>query len=188
MAEENEEWTELTETSFDKWDKEFKKEHPIQNWIDETFFRERGIGGYRGSYALTHPWKIAEYMYYECKYALQRIFKNWDDTVIWSIDYYLDKYLPVWLEELIKNKQGCPMMMFQDGDFEEDGHTIKDGVLEVRQKEYFVILQKIADGFRIHRKIGDLDFGYDTPEEKEAQKQFDEAFELFHKFYETFWD
>ena len=80
------------------------------------------------------------------------------------------------------------MMMFQDGDFEADGYTMKEGVMEIRVKEYDAILQKIADGFRMHRKIGDLEFKYKSPEEDAAQAQFDEAFELFHKFYGTFWD
>jgi hypothetical protein len=175
------------EETMEEWDKKWAKKHPIANWINEVLFRGKSIGRYSPHYALGSFILLKDALY-EIKWSLQRLFRGYDDQVIFSIDYYLDDMLPIWLEELMKCKQGCPMMMFQDGDFEEDGYTMKDGVMDVRVKEYDAILQKIADGFRMHRKIDDLEFKFGSPEEKAAQLQFDEAFDLFHKFYSSLWD
>ena len=178
------------EDLFDLSGERFKKEHPILNWID-SLFKNKSLANYRASYTITHPWVILKDWGYKIKYAWQRVFKGYDERIVWSIDYYLDKMLPIWLEQLIKDKQGVPMMMFKDEDMDTESPNygaIKNEAIELRSKEYDAILQKIADGFRMHRKIGDLEFKYDSPEEKAAQAQFDEAFELFHKFYGTFWD
>ena len=182
--------TKSLEDMFDLSGERFKREHPILNWID-GLFKGKSLANYRASYTITHPWVILKDWGYEIKYAWQRVFKGYDERVVWSIDYYLDKMLPIWLEQLIKDKQGVPMMMFHDEDMITEGKYrggIKDDAMELRSKEYDAILQKIADGFRMHRKIDDLEFKYDSPEEKEAQAQFDEAFELFHQFYSTLRD
>ena len=182
--------TESLEDILDLSGKRFKKEHPVLNWID-SLFKNKSIAHYRASYSITHPWVVLKDWGYEIKWAWQRIWRGWDDRVVWSIDYHLDEMLPVWLEQLIKVKQGVPMMMFHDEDMITEGKYrggIKDEAMKLRSKEYDAILQKIADGFRMHRKLGDLEFKYDSPEEKAAEAQFDEAFDLFHRFYETFWD
>jgi len=183
-------YEELTEDTFEKWDREWKKEHPIRNWVDKTLFRGHRIGDYSASYALLNPWKLVEDCGREIKWAWQRVFRGWDDRISWSIDYYLDENLPLWLERLIKYKQGVPSDMFKDEDYVEGSpnYELKPEAMEIRSKEFDDILQKIADGFRIHRKLMDLDFDYQSPEWLDAEKQFSEAFDLFKKHYGSLWD
>jgi hypothetical protein len=186
-------WEEMME----EWDKKWVKKHPIANWVNEVLFKGKSIGGYSPHYALG-SFILFKDAWYEIKWANQRIWRGYDDRVVWSIDYYLDKMIPVWMEQLIKDKDGVPGIMFQDEDMVTDAEIalsvsvhqgeIKDEAIELRKKEYNAILQKIADGFRMHRKISDCEFKRGSPAEKAAQAQFHEAFDLFHRFYHTLWD
>jgi len=175
---------------FELWDLEWKKKHPIQNWIDETFFKNHGLADYRGSYALTHPWVIVEYGFRQLKYGWQRLFNGYDERIPWSIDYYLDRMLPLWIERLKETKQGVPMCMFKDEDFIPDSPNSEmvEGALEKREAEFDAILQQIADGFRMHTRILDYEFEYGSDEEREARQIFNTAFYLFMKHYESLWD
>jgi hypothetical protein len=187
IDEENEE---LTEDTFTKWHREWEEEHPIQNWIDINIFHNESIAHLRATYALSHPWKIAEYIWYEIYYAWQRVFRGWDDRIIWSIDWHLAESLPVWLREFKKNKTGVPSMMFHEGDeiVHEDGSVFpSDETIDLAKKEWDEILDKIIVGFESY--IKHEEYGFKTPEEEaELVRKFEEGFDLFHKYWGCFWD
>lgn len=154
----------------------------------KKFFKyldEKGIFGWNYKYLLTHPWKIIPEITRHIKYAWQRVFRGWDDTVPWSVDFYLAEEIPLWLDVLKKNKHGVPMMMFHDDDFDEnDNWSTKRGIDELRRKEYEDILTEIQEGFYAYiRKCN-----YEKTNEEEDKKKFDRGMELFVKYFETFWD
>jgi hypothetical protein len=141
---------ETVEETFARWDREWKKKHPILDFIDTKILKDKSIADYRGTHALLHPWLIMEYAYRKIKHAWQRVFRGWDDTVIWSIDYYLAEKIPLWIRRLKEDKEGVPNMMFKEGDeiVHEDGRVFpSDKSMERAEKEYDDILDKIAYGF-----------------------------------------
>jgi len=180
----------VKEKTWEEIDAKWGKKHPARHWVNDTLFKGHGLFGYSAYHALTHPHVLLADLSRQIKWAWQRVFRGWDDRVSWSIDCYLDDYLPLWIERLIKYKKGIPVSMFKDEDYVEGSpnYEIKDESLAIRKKEFDAILQKIADGFRLHKKIIDLEFEYDTPEDKEAREKFNTAFDLFKEHYESLWD
>lgn len=155
------------------------KKKNFRNFLGNKF--PKGWFGYHPMHIITHPWKILEEFGLQTKWAWQRVFRGWDDRVIWSIDFYLSDKIPQWMERLKKTKNGIPMMMFK----REDDWT-NDETSEKREKEYDLILDKIIFGFReYHRMHEDI---LSEEEETKAKKEFNEAFDLFREYFETFWD
>jgi len=184
-------YKELTDDTFEKWDKEWKKEHPIRYWVDKKLFKGRGLFGYSASHALMSPHVLIADLGREIKWAWQRVFRGWDDRISWSIDGYLDDMLPLWLERLKKYSHGVPGLLFKEEDYiPNDPHgSTKPGVFEKREEEWADILQKMADGFRMHKKFAyDYEFEYNSQEWKDAEQQVSETFDLFKKYYGSLWD
>ena len=174
----------------DAWTTDWNKKHPIQHWVDK-FFKDKSIAGYRPSHAIFHPWKIVDYCWCEVIYAWQRAFRGWDDTVIWSIDYYLAEKIPIWLMELKKDKSGVPGQFITTADEYIDEHGVQcvsEEGMKRAEKEYDDILDKISVGFLAYKNVSDCKFDYNSPEEIAANKQFEEGFDLFKKYFGTFWD
>lgn len=154
-----------------------------ENFFDKWF--PHGIGGYRATYAITHPWVILSDWRREIKYAWQRVFRGWDDTVPWSVDHYLAKNIPLWLKKIKTNKCGTPMMMFKDTDFSGENYEIPEDIAEIRRKEYEDILDKVILGFESYIENENC---YDVKKNEELMEKFNEGMELFVKYYSTFWD
>jgi|GEM_PF-4166240 len=144
------------------------------------------FGDYRTGHTLTHPWVLIPFVGYHLKWAWQRVFNGYDDRVIFSIDYYLVDMLPIWMEELIKSKPGVPGAIFKEGDFDETGYVTEE-IHEIRAKEFNMVMQEIADGFREYKKILDWEVGYKSPEEKEVEQKFQRALYLLGKYFGCFW-
>jgi hypothetical protein len=160
---------------FDDWE---KNKNVISKFIDKKF--PKGSFGYRISYIITHPWVLLKEYYSEVKWAWQRVFRQYDSRIIWSIDYYLAKMLPIWLRELQERKQGVPMMMFEKEDFNKDGDIKDEYTEELRSKQYNEILEKIAVGFENYMKYQDGN--------SLLEKDMDETFQLLSKYFSTLWD
>lgn len=64
---------------------------------------------YPRRYYLTHPLKLIEDVNRNIKWSSQRVIRGWDDRVVWSIDIYLGKNIPVWLRQLKEDKAGVPI-------------------------------------------------------------------------------
>jgi hypothetical protein len=166
-----------------------EKRHPALNKID-LLFKNKSLAGYRASYTITHPWVIIDYAFRQTKYAFQRAFRGWDDTVIWSIDYYIAEMLPLWMRGLKKDKMGVPSMLFHEGDeiVHEDGSVFpSDETMNARRKEWDEIVEKVAVGFESY--IAREEYKFKTKEEEaELVKKFEEGFDLLRKYWGCFWD
>jgi hypothetical protein len=170
---------------------DWKKKHPVLTWIDAVLFKGIDhVANYRPSYSITHPWVIIDYVFRKIKHAFQRAFRGWDDTVIWSIDYYLSDMLPVWLRELKNNKTGVPSIFFKENDniVHENGSVFPtDETMAVRRKEWEEVLDKIIIGFESYNAREEYKF--ETKEEEaELTRKFEEGFDLLHKYWGCFWD
>lgn len=154
-----------------------------ETWLDKIL--PESIAHYRASYALLRPWLILEYWLDEIKYAWQRVFRGWDDRITWSLDYYLAEKIPLWLTKLKEDKNGVPMQIIQDGDCVGENHDIPNDILELRQKEYHEILDKIIRGFVAYREMNEV---FTKEETEPLQKEFNKGMELFVEWFSSFWD
>ena len=179
---------EMSTTSFDDWRKEFDEweaNRPrILKWIDS--WNGGSLLGYRPTHTLSHPWKGVAEIWRQIKWAMQRVFRKFDDRVVWSIDQHLSEMIPQWMRQLKNVRHGVPNMMFQEGDCLKDGN-VSNKALEKRGKEYDIILEKIAKGFDNYIKMQDR-YDFESDEYKKLQKEFDEGFDLFRQYWGTFWD
>lgn len=174
---------------FSKWEEERSW---LEKLIDDKIFKG-SLFNYGPTYILTHPWKIIEDWCDEIRFAWQRIFRQWDDRVIWSIDYHLSEMLPIWLEKLKHDKHGIPGILFT----KEDEYIDKDGVLCIKdeamirgEKEFNDILDKIANGFRAYCRIND-EFLYPQKDKElyeQLYTQFENGMDLLKKYFDTLWD
>lgn len=169
--------------SFDEFIAEMKaedKKKNFRNWFNKLF--PNGFGSYNSYYVLTHPWYIAEEYSRQIKWAWQRVFRGWDDRVIWSIDGHIAKYLPIWLRELKNDKCGVSSMMFKEEDYIDENYNVSDETMEIRRKEYNDILEEIAQGFEVYYKDNWF------TEDSDDYKIFNNSFDLLKKYFGTLWD
>ena len=153
----------------------------FREWFD-NLFPDSEFAGYRPSYAFTHPHKIVEFCFGEFKYAWQRVFRGWDDRVIWSVDIYLTEKIPVWLKEIQNDKIGTPIGFFENPEkieFSEDEHNVAK---ENWNKE----LQIMIDGFMASKKIQECDWNT-REEEKELIQTFEKGMKSFTDNYFSLW-
>ena len=103
----------------------------------------------------------------EIKWAYQRVFRGWDDRVIWSIDYHLAANIPLWLEEL-KKDQSCPTSIAPEG---VDVSSFAEEDWDTRKEEWTRIIDSMIDGFRaaediINKTLPSWDIFYDEYEKR----------------------
>jgi hypothetical protein len=175
---------EINDKYFEALDKEFKKEHPIFYWIDHSFFKENGLIGYAPHYVLTHPQLIIEEVLNQTKWAWQRVYRGWDDRVVWSIDDYLSKMIPQWIKQLKEVKHGIPIEMFDSEDWDEEKSTYIQNAEERAEKKWDNILDQIIDGFEAYEKMKEK-YVY---EDLELKNKFENGFNLFMKYFSGLWD
>jgi hypothetical protein len=172
------------EELFIELDKESKKKN-FRNWLDKRF--PSGIAGYGATYALTRPWKILRHIEHQIEYAWQRVFRGWDDRVIWSIDYHMAVVVPEWIRTLKVRQHGIPMSMFEgleEERFENGVIGYGDENMKIASDKWNNILDEIANGFEAYNKIDDLPYN----EREKAFEKFNEVFDLFKKYYADLWD
>jgi hypothetical protein len=161
----------------------------FRNWFDKHF--DFCHFPYRPSYLITHPWVWIDNAWDEVRYAWQRVFRGWDDTVCWSIDGYLADMIPQWMRRMQKVAHGWTMDLYTDEEIE----IISNGgqVSEEREKALFQewknILEEIAVGFEAYRETDENEYTsiwYKGQEERLAK--FEKGFDLFRKYFRNLWD
>lgn len=167
--------------------KDFKDNHPVQYWIDHSLFPSGGLFGYAPHVFFMCPWIMFEYFFGEFKHAWQRVFRGWDDTVIWSIDWYLAKKIPLWIKALKEKGHGIPTEMF-DGLPHDDNYCYSDENEKIAENRWFDILDKIARGFESYHKIQEECLYEKDPEFSELNKNYEIGFDLFKEYFQSLWD
>jgi hypothetical protein len=174
------------EEMMDEFEEENKKKN-FRNWINNHF---DGYADYCAYYILTHPWEILLEWKRQIKWAWQRISREWDDRVIWGIDFYLAEKIPLWIREFKVKEQGIPIEMFDGLDHDENYCYSEEGE-KIAQERWNNILDKIADGFDSYIKLCNLDF-MDIKEKvkqekykKELEDKYNEGLDLFRKYFSS---
>lgn len=124
-------------------------------------------------------------IYKEMKWACQRVFRGWDDRVVWSVDWWLNDIMPPILRKLKQDKHGIPIEFFGDispseiGDNEEEEKCAED--------LWNAEIDKMILGFESAKKI--CEYEWETTEELEQlNRNVELGMESFKKNYFNLWD
>ena len=146
---------------------------------------------YNKRYYLTHPWEVLLEIKRNLVWAWQRVFRGWDDRVIWSIDWYLAEKIPQWMMTLKERKAGIPGRMFNKEDFDSDYNPTKEGMKRATEK-WNDILDAIAYGLT---EYSNFENGTSHPlkgsyadEQKRVNEEAKKSLELFAENFGSFWD
>jgi len=168
----------------------WERKHPFLAWLNDKF--PKGYAHYSISHIVTHPWEILRYWNNEVKYAWQRVFRGWDDTAIWSVDYYLSKLIVSIMKDYLKYNQGIPVSFFAELGLEED--VFENGVIgyndekmKIATDEWNKMIGKIIIGFESHLEMNNLSPYRDKEKWDEAEKKVSEGFDLLKKYYSGLW-
>src|SRR5687767_4114069 len=97
---------------FEELDSWFKKTHPFHYWFDNFTKDWWWPFPYAHHVIYSSPNMIISHYYYEVKYGFQRMFRGWDDKVLWSMDMWLSNVMVEVMPEYIKNHIGTPMTVY----------------------------------------------------------------------------
>lgn len=136
-----------------------------------------GLFGYSVYHLVRNPHKIIKQLYLRVKWAWQRVFRGWDDRVIWDVDYHLAKMIPVWIME-IKKFGGIPCQFLYD----EEGKAIEE---DVAVKQYHGILDQVITGFVCYQHINDM--CVPVGQDKVYQRLYEQGMALFVEHFPSFW-
>lgn len=138
--------------------------------------------GYNTKYIITHPQVIFSQAGREIKYAWQRVFDGYDERVIWSIDYWLNEKMPIWLAKLRDQKQGIPIVFFPEGMVD-----CNEEEMEKARLLWDAELDKMIAGFNAHQKMLDLEYT-DNKDAEKLQETFEVGMTSLTKYYGSLWD
>jgi hypothetical protein len=217
---------------FRKVDAFLRNERPYDEWFDagpnlrkfepDLFDEERDPWYTTVYYAVYRFFKYSTFgsvrrMYREVKWFIQRGKRGWADCDTWSIDYYLNGWMPDALRYLKKNKCGIPMSVFPTGpEYTKDCGNPTEEASEIAARNWDEILDKMIGGFEASQRILDGLYEKELGEyplsrpagvsrdawekvkddrfaasrllQERDEKLFEEGMALFAKHYHSLWD
>lgn len=175
--------------TWDEWMAEMKandEKKTFRNWFNNLF--PKGFASYNSYYILTHPWEILDEWFRQIEWAWQRVFRGWDDTAVWSIDWYLSKQIPQLIRRLKETQHGTPNSMWEGMTPIDENFNYSKEDDEIAYKKWADILDGIAEGFEASLKIQEECLWANDPEYAELDAKFERGFDLFRKYYHNLWD
>lgn len=149
------------------------------------WLKDEGLFGWNWWYLLTHPWIILKEAYYHTKWFLQRGHRGYSDQDSWSIDGYLNSWMPQAIREL-KVGWGYPIQVYLELFPEDDIEKVNEAHTAIAQARWHEILETIAMGFEAGKKISEYEF--EGPNELNAlETQLNKGLRLFSTYYLNFW-
>lgn len=126
------------------------------------------------------------------KWFFQRGWRGYSDRDAWSIDWYLNKWMPKAVRSL-KDGNGYPGGLFEDvyGITWSDDNPWREPTTEETEKTWAVwqdILERIALGFEAGYILEDDPSVWSTPKGEELKAQKKDGLTLFIKYYDCLWD
>jgi hypothetical protein len=87
----------------------------------------------------------------------QRATRGWADCDTWSLDYYLNSWMPDALRHLKKHKHGVPMAVFPtEPEFiDKDGNPTEEAT-HIAEEEWNKIIDKMIAGFEANARMDGL--------------------------------
>ena len=104
------------------------------------------------------PWGSPRRIYNETKFILQRARRGWADSDTWSLDSYLDSWMPAALRHLKEHKHGVPASMFVPEDSivggDWQGNPSEEGMVRAEAR-WDAIMDKMIEAFEASKRISD---------------------------------
>jgi hypothetical protein len=116
-------------------------------------------------YLHNEPLTFFKDLWRNIKYAWQRVFRGWDDTVTWSVDYWLNNIMPDILRKLKADKHGIPGEMFPD----QMNITKEDDI--AAEIKWNAIMDDMIAGFEAARELSEISPAWD-----ELMDEFDKRY------------
>lgn len=169
-----------------------RKNKPFSYFINYKLFNGKTIFGYMPHHVIFEFPKFLcnriSDLFYEVKWAWQRVFRGWDDTAVWSVDHWLDEIMPDILNTLKLEKYGTPNSIFTKDEMDEDGNVSEENHKKAHDR-WNKELDKMIAGFLASKKLRNLDYNWqDKTEEQAIKNTFDEGMQSFVKHYHSLWD
>jgi len=104
------------------------------------------------------PWGSPRRIYNETKFILQRARRGWADSDTWSLDVYLDSWMPAALRHLKEHKHGVPSCTFEPEDLISRGDwqgNPSDEGMERAQARWDAIMDKMIEAFEASKRMSD---------------------------------
>ncbi len=96
------------------------------------------------------PWGSPRRIYNETKFILQRARRGWADSDTWSLDCYLDSWMPAALRHLKEHKHGVPSCIFLPVDLivggDWQGNPSDEGMVRAEAR-WDAIMDKMIEAF-----------------------------------------
>jgi hypothetical protein len=125
------------------------------------------LGDYNYAHYLYQPHKYVQELYLAAKWFMQRGYRGYSDRDVWSIDFYLNSWMPKALEQLKRTTRGHPIGM--------------------SEKAWDLKLDRMIRAFETAKAIEGYE--YLTPEKyRVALRQFRKDFDVFKNHYFSLWD
>ena len=103
-------------------------------------------------------WGSPRRIYNKTKFILQRARRGWADSDTWSLDCYLDSWMPAALRHLKEHKHGIPSCMFEPEDLISEGdwqgNPSDEGMVSA-QARWDAIMDKMIEAFEASKRISD---------------------------------
>jgi hypothetical protein len=115
-------------------------------------------------------------------HAWQRLFRGWDDSVLWSIDDYLADMMPIWLGELKKRQRGAPFEYLPQ---KKALDRIDDEDIELAQMKWFSDIDIVIAGFEAYKTMEYA--GSELTNRDELQKVYESGMKKLSKMFHTLW-
>ena len=104
------------------------------------------------------PWGSPRRIYNETKFILQRARRGWADSDTWSLDGYLDSWMPAALRHLKEHKHGVPASMFVPEDSivggDWQGNPSEEGMVRAEAR-WDAIMDKMIEAFEASKRMSE---------------------------------
>ena len=113
-------------------------------------------------------------------WACQRLFRGFDDTICWNLDYRISEFILPRLKHFRKNNRiGVPCTIFN----ESNGDDSTEELHQKKIEEWNIILDKMILAFENIVKDD-----YDKDSYKKQQEEIEEGLKLFCTHFRGLWD
>jgi hypothetical protein len=129
------------------WDPDFLYDNP-DPWYTLAYWAVR-----RG---IRHVYEFPSDAYYNVKWFFQRGIRGWANRDTWSIDYYLNTWMPDALRHMKAHKHGVSFAFFPEGpEYIDESGNPTDEAFKLAEARYDEVMNKMIGGFEAARRMDD---------------------------------
>lgn len=174
---------------------ELRVKRIMGKWFEEPVYSKNKY--IEAAYLFYWKWyyRLTSGLYYKCKYALQRLFRGYDDLDQWNAAWYIArKSVPV-LKAMRNNFKGTSIKCHREDRFGDIVELTKEEVFAddmsppaFTEEEWGQILDDIIFAFQWQIDFDSIDGTVSEDEFKKGNKRQKRGLKLFSIYYNNLWD